>query len=183
MIAKVSVLILLFFSLDFYAQNPIVKPTPPEDELKKHISAAETYQISGDLENARTENRAIVALGLQRFGNLAIEEGKLPAAVKILSDSKSYADNASVRIDLAVAYLQLGELEKALDEARTAVEMEPKNAYARYILGNIYFTKEDYAAALPQLEKVLILAPNFDAARARADLSLSQTAGTREAAF
>jgi tetratricopeptide (TPR) repeat protein len=33
-------------------------------------------------------------------------------------------------------------------------------------LGNIYFTKENYQAALPELEKVLIMAPNFDAARA-----------------
>ena len=64
MIAKVSALILLFLTVNFYAQNSAVKPAPQtqEDELKKHISAAETFQISGDLENARIENRAI-ALG------------------------------------------------------------------------------------------------------------------------
>jgi tetratricopeptide (TPR) repeat protein len=168
MIAKVSALILLFFTVNFYAQNSPVKPTPqaPEDELKKHLSAAETYQISGDLENARLENRAIVAIGLQRFGNLAIEEGKFQDAVKMLSESKSYNDNARVRIDLAVAHLRMNGLEKALEEAKAAVELDPQYAYARYVLGNIYFTKEDYAAALPQLEKVLILAPDFEVARA-----------------
>lgn len=168
MIAKVSALILLFLTVNFYAQNLPVKPalTTQEDELKKHLSAAETYQISGDLENARIENRAIVAIGLQRLGNVSIEEGSLQDAVKMLSESKSYNDNARVRIDLAVAYLRMNQLEKALEEAQAAVEFDPKNAYARYVLGNIYFTKEDYAAALPQLEKVLILAPNFEAARA-----------------
>jgi tetratricopeptide (TPR) repeat protein len=137
-----------------------------EDELARNLSAAETYQISGDLVNAQIENRAIIAIGLRRFGNISIEEGKLQDAVKFLSESKSYADNPRTRIDLAVAYLQLNEIEKALEEAKAAVDSDPKNAYARYILGNIYFTKENYEAALPELEKVLVLAPDFDAARA-----------------
>lgn len=168
MTAKVPVLILLFFTINWYAQTSPVKPPSQlqEDELKKHISAAETFQISGDLENARIENRAIVAIGLQRFGNLSIEEGKYSDAVKMLADSKSYGDNARVRIDLAVAYLRMTELEKALEEARAAVELDPKNSYARYILGNIYYTREDYAAALPHLEKVFISAPSFEVARA-----------------
>jgi len=165
---KVLVLILLFFSLTISAQNPTVKPIQPtqEDELKKHISAAETYQISGDLINAQIENRTIVAIGLQRFGNIAIEEGKYQDAVKTLLQSKSYLDNSRVRVDLAIAYLRLNETEKALEEARTAVDADPKFAYARYILGNIYFNREDYKGALPELEKVFVLTPNFDVAYA-----------------
>ncbi len=168
MAAKISVLFLLFLAVNLYAQNPSVKlvQQAQEENLEKHISAAETFQISGDLVNAQIENRAIAAIGLRRFGNLLIEEGKLQNAVKTLSESKSYADNASVRIDLAIAYLQMNEVERALEEARAAVNFDPKNAYSRYILGNIYFTKENYEAALPELEKVMILAPNFDAARA-----------------
>ncbi len=168
MTAKVSVLILLFLSVNLCAQNSSVKPVQQtqSDNLGKHISAAETYQISGDLVNAQTENRQIAAIGLQRFGNIAIEEGKLADAIKMLSKSKSYSDTARVRTDLAIAYLQTNEIDKALEEAKAAVNIEPKNAYARYILGNIYYTKEDYQAALPELEKVLILAPDFEAARA-----------------
>ena len=168
MTAKVSVLILLFLSVNFYAQSSSVKPVQPtkEDNLQKHISAAETYQISGDLVNAQIENRAIAALGLQRIGNIFIEEGKITDALKSLSESKIYSDNSRIRIDLAVAYLQADEIDKALEEAKAAVEYDPKNAYARYILGNIYFTRQNYEAALPELEKVLILAPDFDAARA-----------------
>ncbi|HEY8562393.1 MAG TPA: tetratricopeptide repeat protein [Pyrinomonadaceae bacterium] len=165
---KVLALILLFFSHALYAQNPSTNGAAQnsDDELKKRISAAETFQISGDLENARLENRAIAAIGLKRLGNIALEEGRLEEAAKMLAESKAYADNARVRIDLAVAYLQMNALDKAIEEAKAAVELDEKNAYARYILGNIYFTKEDYQAALPQLEKVLILAPNLDAARA-----------------
>ena len=166
--AKVTVLILLFFTFGICAQNPSEKSNQKskEDELAKRISAAETYQISGDLENARVENRAIAALGLQRFGNILLEEGKIQDALKTLSQSKSYSDSVQIKLDLAITYLQAGNVDKALEEAMAAVTSEPENAYARYILGNIYFTKEDYAAALPQLEKVLLLAPNYDAARA-----------------
>lgn len=167
MIEKVSALILLFFSINLYAQTSTVNNQQNrQDELQQHLSAAETYQISGDLVNAEVENRKIVAIGLQRIGNISIEEGKLKESVKLFSESKSYDDNVRVRVDLAVAYLETGDLENALKEAQEAVALDEKNAYARYILGNIYFTKEDYAAALPQLEKVLILSPNFDAARA-----------------
>ncbi len=175
MFAKVLVLILLFFSLDIYvfslniyAQSSSVNSVrqTQEDDLEKHVSAAETYQISGDLVNANIENRAIIGVGLQKIGNIFIEEGKSQEAIKKLSESQLYADNARVRVDLAVAYLQANEVEKALEEARAAVDSEPNNAYARYILGNIYFTKENYQAALPELEKVLVLAPDFDSARA-----------------
>jgi len=168
MFAKVSALILLFFTLNFYAQKLPAKPVQEtqQDDLAKHISAAETYQISGDLLNAGIENRAIITVGLQRLGNLAVEEGKNQEAIKTLSQSKSYDDNARIKIDLAIAYLQMGEIDKALEEAQSAVNLEPKFAYARYILGNIYFTKENYEAALPELEKVMLLAPEFEAARA-----------------
>lgn len=168
MTAKVSVLFLLFCSLDLYAQSSNTTPGQQarEDELKKHISAAETYQVAGDLENAQVENRAIAAIGLQKFGNLYLEEGRFQDAVKVLSESKSYADNARVRIDLAVAFLRLNQLERALDEAKAAVTLDPREPYARYILGNIYFTKENFEAALPELEKVFIQAPSFDASYA-----------------
>lgn len=175
MTAKVSVLVLLFLWVIFFAQNVTVKgqisnqtasQTNQEDNLESHISAAETYQISGDLVNAQIENRAIAAIGLRRFGNISLEEGKNQEAIKMLSDSIEYADNNKIRLDLAIAYMQENETDKALAEAQAAVNLDPKDGYARYILGNIYFTKENYTAALPELEKVLLLAPNFDAARA-----------------
>lgn len=168
MLARAAVLILLFLAVNARAQNPPVKPVlqTDADELAKHISAAETFQISGDLANAEIENRQIVHAALRKFGNISIEEGKLADAVKQLSESKLYADNARVRTDLAIAYLQSNELEKALAEAGAAVDFDSKNVYAHYILGNIYFTTENYRAALPELEKVLLLAPDFEAARA-----------------
>lgn len=170
MIGKVLVFILLFSNLSLFAQNVSNKPLPNSnrstDELAAHLSAAETYQISGDLVNAAIENRAVVGIALGRTGNFAIEEGKFDDAIKLLKESIAYFDNAPTRIDLALAYLSSNQLDNALVEAQTAVKLDPEFSYARYILGNIYFTNADYQSALPELEKVMIMKPDFDAARA-----------------
>lgn len=158
---KFLLFILLFSAFHLFAQNPT-----KTDDLQQHISAAETYQISSDLDNARLENRAIVGIGLQRIGNLLIEEGKYAEAVKVLSKSVEYQDSASNRTNLAISYLRSNQLEKAIEEARKAIAIDDKYASAHYILGNIYFTKEDYQSALPELERVMVLSPDFDAARA-----------------
>jgi tetratricopeptide (TPR) repeat protein len=161
MVAKVMIFLLLFLSVfALYAQKSNV------DELKNHLSSAETFQISGDLPNAAIENRTIIGIALQRIGNVAIEEGKNTEAVRYLTESINYSDNAENRTNLAVAYLRLNEFDKAIDEAKIAVAIDPKYPNAHYILGNLYFTKGDYELALPQLEKVLLLAPDFDSVRA-----------------
>lgn len=176
MAIRVLIFVLFLPALNIFAQTPAPKTSVPAipsknsqkatDELSKHISAAETFQISGDFANAAIENRAIVGIALARFGNIAIEEGEYNSAVKILSESLTYQDSAANRTNLAVAYLRQNDLDKALEEAQKAVALDPKFSGAHYILGNIYFTKEDYKSALPELEKVFVLAPDFNAARA-----------------
>lgn len=136
------------------------------DDLLKHLNAAEAHQISGDLASAAIENRSALGIALQRSANIAIEEGRYADAVKILTESLKYADTAPNRTTLAIAYLRQNSLEKALLEAQTAVSIDPKHYGARYILGNIYYAKENYKAALPELEKVFAEAPDFEIARA-----------------
>lgn len=175
MSAKILIFVIFFFAYNICAQQISPKKTDPKsnsqtsqsaDELLKHLSAAETYQVSGDLTNAAIENRIVLGIALQRIGNTAIEEGQYAEAVKILNDSLVYLDTAPNRTNLAIAYLRQNQFDKAIVEAQKAISIDPKYSGARYILGNIYFTIEDYQAALPELEKVLLLAPDFDAAHA-----------------
>jgi tetratricopeptide (TPR) repeat protein len=153
-------------SSDNNGKNSIVASANTSDDLIIHLTAAESHQISGDLTNAAVENRAILGIALQRFGSIAIEEGRYSDAVRVLTDSLKYADTAANRTNLAIAYLRQNQFEKALVEALTAVSIEPKHLGAHYILGNIYYTKEDYKAALPELERVFSEAPDFEIARA-----------------
>lgn len=150
------------------------KKTPPpqtqknlqinEDELTRHLSAAETYQLSGDLAGAAVENRAILAIGLQRVGNIALKEGQLKRAVELLSQSLAISDNSETRTNLAIANMILGATDEALAQAQAAAALDPKNARAYQTLGKLYYVKDNYSAALPALERAIVLQPDFDAA-------------------
>jgi tetratricopeptide (TPR) repeat protein len=175
MIAKILIFVLFVFASNIYAQKvdpdktdvgQKYKERRTDDELLAHLSAAETYQISGDLLNAAAENRAVIGIALQRAGNIAVEEGNYVNAIDLLSVSLAFADNAPNRINLAVAYQRSNQLDKALAEAMNAVAKDPKYSPAHYILGNIYFTKQDYRSALPELETVIQSTPDFDVAQA-----------------
>lgn len=171
----VSAFFLLFTALGVSAQTaPRKKPTPKptvqtaspaaDGELQKHLSAAETYQLTGDIYRAEPENKAVVAIALQRLGMLALEEENFQKAVEYLNKSAGFAENSLTRAGLAVAYMRLDETEKAIAEAQTAIALDDKNFRAYQILGSLYYAKGDYQNALPALEKVLRLAPDFDGA-------------------
>ncbi|MBA3692183.1 MAG: tetratricopeptide repeat protein [Acidobacteria bacterium] len=139
---------------------------PREDELARHLTAAETYQLSGDLPNAVVENRAIVSLALQRTANLTLKEGQPQRAIKLFNDSLAINDDVQTRMNLAVAYMRSAEIDKAIGEAQNALKIDAKNIQAHYLLGRLFYTKGDYAAALPELESTIISAPDFDSAYA-----------------
>lgn len=134
------------------------------DKLARHISAAETYQLSGDLERAGVENRAIVAIGLARLGSIAIRERQVQQAIRLLGNSLSIQDDSQVRTDLAIAYMRLLEVERAVTEGFAAVNLDDKNARARHVLGKLLYMKGDYAGAREHLERAIVLKPDLDAA-------------------
>lgn len=143
---------------------PQTRPAPAEDELARHLSAAETFQLSGDLERAAVENRAVAAVALARLGGLAIREGEFRRAAQLLGDSLALRDDARVRTNLAIAHMRLREVDRAADEARTALGLDPQNARARHALGKLLYMKGDYAGAQPELERAVALEPDLDAA-------------------
>ena len=113
--AKILIIVLLILASNISAQKaaPTGQTSQNSDELLKHLSAAETFQISGDLANATIENRAILGIALQRVGNIAIEEGKYDDAVNLLNQALIYEDSAPNRINLAIAYQRLNQFDKA----------------------------------------------------------------------
>jgi tetratricopeptide (TPR) repeat protein len=140
------------------------RPRPAEDKLARHLSAAETFQLSGDLARAGAENRAVAAIALARLGAIAVREGQLPRAVSLLSDSLATLDDSHARTDLAIAHMRLLEVDRALAEARAALALDEKNARAHHVLGKLLYMKADYAGALPALERAVVLEPDLDAA-------------------
>ncbi|HLA11842.1 MAG TPA: tetratricopeptide repeat protein [Pyrinomonadaceae bacterium] len=137
---------------------------PTDDELARRLSAAQSYQLSGDLERAAVENRAVVAISLARLGAIAIRERQYEQATRLLTESLSARDDSHVRTDLAIAHMRLMELDAALAQAQLALTLDQKNARTHHILGKLFYMKGDYTSALPRLERALVLEPDLDAA-------------------
>jgi tetratricopeptide (TPR) repeat protein len=148
-------------------KTPAPPPAPAparEDELARRLSAAETFQLSGDLGRAAEENRAVVAVALRRLGALAVRAGDFRRAVRLLTDSLAVADDAAARTDLAIAHTRLLELDRAATEAEAAVRLDPKQARAHHLLGKLRYMKGDYAGAVAGLERAVVLETDLDAA-------------------
>ena len=148
----------------FQASDPTPKPTPVPDVLARHRSAAETFQLSGDLENARIENLKVVSIGLQRLAATAVREGDLRSAAKILAESINVRDSVEARTSLAIVHMQLGEVDQGIAQADYAVSLGPQDPEALDALAKLLYLKADYARAMPVLERLFGQKPNFDSA-------------------
>ncbi len=146
------------------------------DPLNQHYSAAQTFQVGGDLERADAEYHQVLALALQRMGDLvAAEKNDSVEAVRLLQDAvaaePTYAD---ARVDLALFYFRAGRLDKANDEAADVLKADPRNVRALQLLGNVEFAQGNFAAAAEHLHTALTLQGNFETAYSLALAYLSQ---------
>jgi tetratricopeptide (TPR) repeat protein len=150
-------------------------PQPP-DPLNQHYSAAQTFQLGGDLERAEVEYHQVLALALQRMGNLlAAEKSDSEEAIRVLQDAvaadPAYAD---ARIDLALVYFRAGSLDKANAAASEVVKKDPHDVRALQLLGNVEFAQGNFADASEHLHTALGLQGNFETAYSLALAYLSQ---------
>ena len=148
----------------------------PQDPLSQHYSAAQTFQLGGDLDHAETEYHQVLALALQRMGNLlAAEKNDSTEAVRLLEEAvaaqPSYED---ARIDLAMVYFRAGHLDRASEQAGLVVKDDPRNSRALQLLGNIEFAQGNFAGAADHLHTALGLQGDFETAYSLSLAYLSQ---------
>jgi tetratricopeptide (TPR) repeat protein len=158
------------------AAQQVQKAPQQADPLNQHYSAAQTFQLGGDLERAETEYHQVLALALQRMGDLlAAEKNDSEEAVRLLQDAvtaePTYVD---VRIDLAMVYFRAGRLDKASAEAAEVVKADPHNVRALQLLGNVEFAQGNFAEAAEHLHTALGLQGDFETAYSLALAYLSQ---------
>jgi tetratricopeptide (TPR) repeat protein len=158
------------------------------DPLNQHYSAAQTFQLGGDLDRAEAEYHQVLGLALQRMGDLVVAEkdaekhaekdaGKNDSdqAAHLLEDAVA-ADpaNQDARVDLALIYFRSGHLDRAAAEASDVVKADPRNARALQLLGNIEFAQGNFDGAAEHLHTALGLKGDFDTAYSLALAYLSQ---------
>jgi tetratricopeptide (TPR) repeat protein len=153
------------------------------DPLERHNSAAQTYQLAGDLEHAEAEYHEVLALALQRLGNFAAADASdSEGAAHLLEEAvEAQPENVEARVDLATVYFRQGHLDRANTQASQAVKDDPRNARALHLRGNIEFALGKFEAAEEDLRAAMGLQGDFDTAYSLglAYLSLQKLAETK----
>jgi tetratricopeptide (TPR) repeat protein len=136
------------------AKNP-TKVTP-EDQLNQHYQAARTFSVVGDTDHAAAEYRAFLGEALHRMANGRISEGNYAAGYQLFDEAIGVVpDDVGLRLDYGNVLLQPGNADKAKIQAQKAVELQPQNSKAEYLLGRALYEQADYKAAAEHLEKAV----------------------------
>src|ERR1044072_4269468 len=128
-------LIILSFLLPPLSLNP-----PQDTTLSQRYEAAQALVRAGKLAEAETELKAILAAQYLRlmktYGALSKREQALEAAE---AAANYQATDSDLLIEVAVAYLEAAQFDKALDPLLKAARLQPNNADVHRTLGKTYF--------------------------------------------
>jgi tetratricopeptide (TPR) repeat protein len=100
---------------------------------------ADIYELKGDAAKAKETRNDVVSL---------LEEGRKDESGEALVKH-------NVSREMATAYLNAGNLNKALQYAQTDLSMRPENIDANNLIAWIYYLKGDYANAKIHADKML----------------------------
>lgn len=145
------------------AQSSIAEKRPVP--VEQHFDAAETFQLTGDLEKAAAEYRVGISVALQRLANLKLADGDTAGSIELLRRSVA-ADpkNVDAAIDLGIALFHNGSYAAAKDSVLAALKTDPANFRGRNLLGKIYFMQGEFASAAGELQAALAIQQDFDVA-------------------
>ena len=133
----------------------------PQDRVQKHFQAAETERRAGDLAGAEREYKTVLAEGYGKLGKVYEAEKKYQQAIGALESARLYGpESEDVLIDLAIAYFNREQYEKALEFSRKALAANPQSASAHQMLGKSHFMVGDFEKAAGELQAALKITPH-----------------------
>lgn len=89
--------------------------------------------------------------------------------------------NPEICFDLAAAYVQLNQYEKAIEWAQKAVSLDPGFATAHYVLGRTYFEAGKFAESVPNFLKSLELKESLTGVREYLGLAYAKSGDQEKA--
>jgi tetratricopeptide (TPR) repeat protein len=133
----------------------------PRDSIQLHYEKAETLRRSGNLSAAEAEYAAILGEAYYKLGRVRLAQSNFAGAVEALEAATGYGTPSDqLLVDLAIAYFQNEQYEKALDPLQRVVAHASNNVGAYHMLGKTYFMLGNFEQAGASLQQALRLAPN-----------------------
>jgi tetratricopeptide (TPR) repeat protein len=131
------------------------------------LDRADAYFKAGDYDKARVEYLNLLRAdnqntrAFQQLGFIWMEQGAPLRAIPFLAKVRELAPhNAAARVKLALGLLELGQAAEARKEALAALQDDPSNSEAIYVLADGSRTKEETAETQQKLDQF----PNKDTA-------------------
>jgi len=151
-----------------------------ESALKQQYDAAQRAQSAGDFVAASRDYQAFLAAALARLADGHTHTGDYSGAVKLLDEALAAGvpdPLGKVRVAYAQAALLDHDVAKAKSLAQAVVAESPKNADARFVLGEALLKNDENDEARKQLEAAVALDPSYrnGLALAHAYLALANT--------
>ena len=133
----------------------------PQDKLRQHYEAAQAHSRAGRLAEAETEYSAVLGEGYGKLGRIYSVEKKYSEAISTLEGASRYQpDSQEVLIDLAIAYFDAEQFNRAFDPLLKVLAHDPQSATAHHLLGKTHFMLGQFEKAGSELQTALKLAPN-----------------------
>jgi len=98
---------------------------------------------------------------LHALGTTYYNLGILNKAEEVLKRSTRYMIDTTTFYNLGLVYFQKGEYQKAENELKNTIYLNPNFSKAYYDLGYLYFIQEKYDNTIEQWNKILEIEPNF----------------------
>ena len=155
--------IVALFSFVAAAAQTTQPASPDQDLLRQHYDSAQSAQSAGHLQQAELEYKAFLIEALHRLGDRRSRSGDFEKAAGFFQQALLLAPNESgLRLDYAESCRAAGDLVDAESAAQGVVQSDPKNARARFTLGQILLQRNDNQRASEQLEFAAALESTFE---------------------
>ena len=160
---KIIIFLILFIMMLLLIDGLVIKPYIAEiyyskgiinNEKGSYIDAASNFEYAAQLDPFN--GRILHASGTSYFNLMIYDKGE-----NILQRTKKYIVDVNTYDNLGLLYSRLKEYQKAEEEFKQAIYLNPKFTKAYYDLGSLYFIQEKYNDTIEQWNKILEIEPNF----------------------
>jgi tetratricopeptide (TPR) repeat protein len=135
----------------------------PGESLRRQFETAKVSLASGNLDQAESDFRRTIALGLRQLGNLSISEAQFERATQLLDEALKIAPNdPDLQVEAGIAWFRSGDPKKATELVEAVLAAHPDSARARNVLGRIALFKGDTEASIAELKKAVALQDDFE---------------------
>jgi tetratricopeptide (TPR) repeat protein len=153
----------LFFFLTVFFLPVIRAADNPGEALSHQFEAAKASLASGNLDQADSDYRQTIALGLRQLGNLSISEQQFEPATRLLDEAvKLTPADASLQVEAGIAWFRLGNSQKAAELVQAVLATDPNNERAHNVLGRIKLFNGDTEGSIEELKKAVALHNDFE---------------------